>query len=118
MPSRSVLKYMDFETSLIIFAFAQEWSKKTHRLMQQKDEKVHSLLADIESTQEMHKRNFERHLQVLDFAISKSNVYIVMRVDIFSIFKECKLSSLQCLMGAINVLLNQLFLVKNLKILN
>ncbi|XP_011195697.2 dynein regulatory complex subunit 2 [Zeugodacus cucurbitae] len=60
-----------------------EWSKKTHRVMQQKDEKVHSLLADIESTQEMHKRNFERHLQVLDFAISCYNTLIEVSKQLY-----------------------------------
>ncbi|XP_053956102.1 protein BCAP [Anastrepha ludens] len=46
-----------------------EWQTKAQRVMQRKDEKIQSLLADIDSTQEMHKRNFERHLQVLDFTI-------------------------------------------------
>lgn len=65
------------------FGSAQEWSKKTHRVMQQKDEKVQSLLADIESTQELHKRNFESHLQVLDFAISKWYECIVIVANFF-----------------------------------
>ncbi|XP_018788073.1 PREDICTED: uncharacterized protein LOC108968474 [Bactrocera latifrons] len=60
-----------------------EWSKKTQRVMQQKDEKVQSLLADIESTQELHKRNFERHLQVLDFAISCYNTLLEVSKQLY-----------------------------------
>lgn len=56
--------------------------------MQQKDEKVQSLLADIESTQELHKRNFESHLQVLDFAISKWYECIVIVANFFLSLKD------------------------------
>ncbi|XP_004523793.1 coiled-coil domain-containing protein 65 [Ceratitis capitata] len=60
-----------------------EWAKKTQRVMEQKDEKVQNLLADIESTQEMHKRNFERHLQVLDFAINCYNTLIEVSKQLY-----------------------------------
>ncbi|XP_067648124.1 dynein regulatory complex subunit 2 [Eurosta solidaginis] len=53
-----------------------EWEEKTQRIMEQKDEKIKTFLADMDTTQEMHRRNFERHLQVLDFATNCYNALI------------------------------------------
>ncbi|XP_036336212.1 dynein regulatory complex subunit 2-like [Rhagoletis pomonella] len=61
----------------------QEWENKTQRVMQQKDEKIQSLLADMESTKEMAKRNFERHLQVLDYATNCYNTLIAVSKQLY-----------------------------------
>ncbi|XP_055844028.1 dynein regulatory complex subunit 2 [Episyrphus balteatus] len=45
----------------------QEWSEKTERILQKKDEKIDMLMKNIEETQEMHERNFCQHLDQLEY---------------------------------------------------
>ena len=51
----------------------QEWSEKTERILQKKDEKIDMLMKNIEETQEMHERNFCQHLDQLEYLTSKIN---------------------------------------------